>query len=842
MPAPTHQGRSSPARVVVGGAAAGFTPDSTSTSCVAVQREPVAARPRRAATTALSAISRPPFASRPPAASRPARRPEYTNWSSASRNRAYSVGFPKSCGTPPRSLRRAISATLIGLPAAATCRIAARSSASDRRRDLRAVRQKERLDVEDVARRIGVGARGPGGRQGRRRQQDGGRDPDRHDASVERDNLPGCRTRRPARARCLRRHGRVLRIRRGRASWPASRWRTSSCGPRVVPFDRVGGPLRAPPAAAAGRPARVHARPRAPQRIDRASARSERTTSSRPVRSARSRSSSSRSTSHRPGSPTQESEPGRDPRAGALQPPAAHDGRGDALVGGRDRPGQSRCRCSSSTTGPSTPSTRRSLRLLDHLVAFGELPPLRAALLPPPLDRFETYSASARYAARSPRNGCRRCRPSSGRPVGLGASLGALALLHAHYAKRGCFGGLVLQSGSFFRRRFDSHESDAPRYARITRFVSRDRRRPGRRGADPGDRHVRHGRGEPGQQPLARRDAPGRGWPVELVEHPTRTTGSRGGTSLHPHLADLILPGAPVRREDRDGILAYGSYGRPLLVFPAQQGQRYEWEERGMIHEIAGADRGRPREGLLRRLVGLRDLARRRGCRSRSAPGGTAPTRTGCVGHVAPWIHADCGGAAPDRRHGRLDGRLPRRELDAPPRRPLPARALPVRDLRRRRESAGASAATPSTSTTRWTTSRNLHGDHLDWLRSRVPPGARRRPRRLGGLDRLARVDAAVRGAARREGDPARAGRVGRGLAARLARVAAPDRASSSAALPEHLIGLLLGTEDDWPRVFEALVERLPAGRAPGRDATRSSPSGSRTSRSTCARSPATTS
>jgi hypothetical protein len=29
--------------------------------------------------------------------------------------------------------------------------------------------------------------------------------------------------------------------------------------------------------------------------------------------------------------------------------------------------------------------------------------------------------------------------------------------------------------------------------------------------------------------------------------------------------------------------------------------------------------------------------------------------------------------------------------------------------------------------------------------------------------------------------------------------------------LPEHLIGLLLGTEDDWPRAFEAIVERLPA-------------------------------
>ena len=33
---------------------------------------------------------------------------------------------------------------------------------------------------------------------------------------------------------------------------------------------------------------------------------------------------------------------------------------------------------------------------------------------------------------------------------------------------------------------------------------------------------------------------------------------------------------------------------------------------------------------------------------------------------------------------------------------------------------AGASRATPPTSTTRWPTSRNLHGDHLDWLRGRL--------------------------------------------------------------------------------------------------------------------------
>jgi hypothetical protein len=57
------------------------------------------------------------------------------------------------------------------------------------------------------------------------------------------------------------------------------------------------------------------------------------------------------------------------------------------------------------------------------------------------------------------------------RPVGLGASLGALAMLHAQRTWPGTFGGLALQSGSFFVPRFDRHESGFPRYARIVRFV-----------------------------------------------------------------------------------------------------------------------------------------------------------------------------------------------------------------------------------------------------------------------------------------------------------------------------------------------------------------------------------
>ena len=52
----------------------------------------------------------------------------------------------------------------------------------------------------------------------------------------------------------------------------------------------------------------------------------------------------------------------------------------------------------------------------------------------------------------------------------------------------------------------------------------------------------------------------------------------------------------------------------------------------------------------------------------------------------------------------------------------------------------------------------------------------------------------------------------------------------------EHLIGLLLGTEDDWPRAFETLVRRLgPVTDGAGHHPPAAAASGSPSSRSTCA-------
>jgi enterochelin esterase-like enzyme len=102
-------------------------------------------------------------------------------------------------------------------------------------------------------------------------------------------------------------------------------------------------------------------------------------------------------------------------------------------------------------------------------IAAGELPPHRVALLEPG-DRNEWYSAAALYA-RALCTEVLPALPSAGRPVGMGASLGALAMLHAQRRDPGSFGALFLQSGSYFQPRFDAHESGFPRYRRIVRFV-----------------------------------------------------------------------------------------------------------------------------------------------------------------------------------------------------------------------------------------------------------------------------------------------------------------------------------------------------------------------------------
>jgi enterochelin esterase-like enzyme len=112
------------------------------------------------------------------------------------------------------------------------------------------------------------------------------------------------------------------------------------------------------------------------------------------------------------------------------------------------------------------------------MIGAGRVPPYHLVLLPPG-ERFEWYSCSPAYARSLAHDVLPKIAAELGtdRPVvGAGASLGALAMLHAQRRHPAGFAGLLLQSGSFFQPRYDKQESGFGRYLRIVRFTGRVRR------------------------------------------------------------------------------------------------------------------------------------------------------------------------------------------------------------------------------------------------------------------------------------------------------------------------------------------------------------------------------
>jgi enterochelin esterase family protein len=113
-------------------------------------------------------------------------------------------------------------------------------------------------------------------------------------------------------------------------------------------------------------------------------------------------------------------------------------------------------------------------------IAAARLPRHRLALLAPG-DRNEWYAANMSYTralALTVLPALHEAVRVRGPVVGLGASLGGLAMLHAQRRHDTAFGALFLQSGSFFDRRLDPQERGFPRFTRITRFVTETLARP----------------------------------------------------------------------------------------------------------------------------------------------------------------------------------------------------------------------------------------------------------------------------------------------------------------------------------------------------------------------------
>ncbi len=115
--------------------------------------------------------------------------------------------------------------------------------------------------------------------------------------------------------------------------------------------------------------------------------------------------------------------------------------------------------------------------LLHYLsVLAHDEPVLRCrVLLLAPLYRVRSYSASPAYARALVTGMLPQVKArvsTTGTPVGVGASLGALALAHAAAANPGTFGGMFWQSGSFFTAQTDPGERNFGYFDRVTRFVA----------------------------------------------------------------------------------------------------------------------------------------------------------------------------------------------------------------------------------------------------------------------------------------------------------------------------------------------------------------------------------
>ena len=90
-------------------------------------------------------------------------------------------------------------------------------------------------------------------------------------------------------------------------------------------------------------------------------------------------------------------------------------------------------------------------------------------------------------------------------------------------------------------------------------------------------------------------------------------------------------------------VIAYGHWGRPLLVFPAEQGRAWDVENHGLVGAVAWLiDAGRAKlycvdsydgASWSNRAIALEDRARAHGA-----------YEAWIVDRVVPFIHADCGG------------------------------------------------------------------------------------------------------------------------------------------------------------------------------------------------------
>jgi esterase/lipase superfamily enzyme len=166
-------------------------------------------------------------------------------------------------------------------------------------------------------------------------------------------------------------------------------------------------------------------------------------------------------------------------------------------------------------------------------------------------------------------------------------------------------------------------------------------------------------------------------------------------------------------------LLAYGHWGRPLVVFPSQQGNRWDWEETGMVGALGGLiDAGRVKVYCVDSFdswswhahgLELEERARRHG------------TYEDWILHqVVPWIDEDSGGGPVGialtgcsfGAYHAANFALKRADLF-----PLALCMSGVYDVS---VVAGGARGDSVYFNNPMDYIAHLHGDHLEWLRGRV--------------------------------------------------------------------------------------------------------------------------
>jgi esterase/lipase superfamily enzyme len=105
---------------------------------------------------------------------------------------------------------------------------------------------------------------------------------------------------------------------------------------------------------------------------------------------------------------------------------------------------------------------------------------------------------------------------------------------------------------------------------------------------------------------------------------------------------------APMRREASDiggggSVISYGHWGRPVLVFPSEQGRAFDYENNGMVDAVADLiDAGRVKlycvDSFDAQTWSRADLPLEERARRHEA------YESWIVDEVVPFVHADCGG------------------------------------------------------------------------------------------------------------------------------------------------------------------------------------------------------